>query len=185
MDRNASEILSFWFDEAGSKRWFAKSDAFDAEIRQRFEDVAIRLAAEAGDAVHAWEAAPRSALALIIALDQFPRNMYRDTPAAFAWDKRALPVANRMVDRGDDLKLSQDERAFAYMPFMHSEDLADQDRCVELMDARLDNESNLRHAIAHRNVIRQFGRFPHRNIILGRESTGAEIAFLDKGGYSP
>ncbi len=178
-------ILSFWFTYAGPKKWYAKSDAFDAEIRAKFEALAIDLAASISSGPHKWEGRPDSSLALIIALDQFPRNMYRDTPAAFAWDARALAASNRMIDKGWDLKIPQDRRAFIYMPLMHSEALEDHNRCVELIDSRLDNESSLHHAKAHRSVIEQFGRFPHRNVIIGRDSTEAEIQFLADGGYSP
>ena len=179
------DILRFWYEEAGPKSWFKKSDAFDASVRNRFEDGAIRLAANSGDTRHDWEQTPEGALALIIALDQFPRNMYRDTPAAFAWDDRARLVTKRLVGNGGDLILGQDRRVFAYMPLMHSENLEDQDACVELIDARIDGGTNLQHAISHRKVIEQFGRFPHRNNILGRESTPEEITFLENGGYAP
>mgnify|MGYP000580846544 FL=1 len=178
-------ILSFWFTQSGPKKWYAKSDAFDAEIRAKFESMAIDLAAKTSPGPHPWEDRPESSLSLIIALDQFPRNMYRDTPAAFAWDERARLAAGRMIDKGWDLKISQDRRAFIYMPYMHSEDLDDQNHCVALIDSRLDSESSLHHAKAHRALIEQFGRFPHRNKILGRESTPAEIQFLADGGYAP
>lgn len=179
------DILTFWFDEAGPKRWYQKSDAFDAEIRARFEAAATDAAAAKKAGTHPWEKEPNSALALIIMLDQFPRNMYRGNRAAFAWDDLALSVAEDMTEKGWDLKIPQARRAFVYMPYMHSEDLAVQTRCVELMDSRVDNESNLHHAKEHRKVIERFGRFPHRNEILGRESTPEETAFLKSGGYSP
>lgn len=124
-------------------------------------------------------------MALIIALDQFPRNIYRGTKAAFAFDEAALQHAKVMTDKGWDLKIDQSRRAFVYMPFMHTEDITAQDNCVRLMDARLDNANNLHHAKEHRKVIERFGRFPHRNAILGRESTAEEIAFLKSGGYAP
>lgn len=180
------DILNFWFVESESKDWFKKSDAFDAEIRERFEPVAIDLAANLrARSLHPWEVMPESALALIIALDQFPRNMYRDTIAAFAWDDLALGASSRMVDVGHDLKIDQPRRAFCYMPFMHSEDIANQNRCVDLMDKRLDNKDNHEHAVKHRQLIEKFGRFPHRNDILGRESTIDETMFLKEGGYAP
>jgi len=143
------------------------------------------MAAQSQKSVHDWEQAPDSQLALIIALDQFPRNMYRGTQAAFAWDGLALASAKRMTDKGWDLKIPQDRRSFIYMPFMHSEDLKDQDMSVKLIDSRLDSDSSLHHAREHRKVIRKFGRFPHRNIILGRESRIEELKFLENGGYSP
>lgn len=143
------------------------------------------LAAKLARPPHAWEDRPESTLALIIALDQFSRNMYRGTPAAFAWDLRALGVSERLVEKNWDIKLPQSQRAFAYMPYMHSEDLAMQDKCVDLMDSRIDARDSLQHAEAHRMLIERFGRFPHRNEILGRESTEEEIKFLADGGYAP
>ena len=177
----ADDVLSFWFEEAGPKTWYKKSDAFDALIRQRFEETVLSLATD----VAGWDETPNSLLALIIALDQFPRNIYRDTKAAFAFDDQALRYANIMTAKGWDLKIDQSRRAFAYMPFMHAEEMTAQNECVRLMDMRLDNENNLHHAKEHRKVIERFGRFPHRNAILGRESTAEEIAFLKSGGYAP
>ena len=177
----ADHVLSFWFEEAGPKKWYKKSDAFDALIRQRFEETVLSLATD----VASWDKTPNSLLALIIALDQFPRNIYRETTAAFAFDDRALGHTKTMTHKGWDLKIDQSRRAFAYMPLMHAEDMAAQNECVRLMDMRLDNENNLHHAKEHRKVIERFGRFPHRNAILGRESTAEEIAFLKSGGYAP
>lgn len=176
-----NDILSFWFDEAGPKNWFKQSDAFDAEIRQRFEETTLSLATD----VAGWDETPESSLALLIALDQFPRNMYRGTKAAFAFDAKALAYAQAMTDKGWDLKIDQSRRSFVYMPFMHCETLSAQNDCVRLMDMRLDNASNLHHAKEHRKVIERFGRFPHRNEILGRKNTAEEIAFLKNGGYAP
>lgn len=180
-----ADILTFWFAEAGPQKWYKKSDAFDAEIIERFEDTAINLAAKTAKGPHAWEGRVDSSLALIIALDQFSRNMYRDTPAAFAWDRAARDVTKRMIEKGWDLSLSQDRRAFVYMPLMHAEDIDDQNLCVEMMDKRIDASSSLHHAKAHRELIERFGRFPHRNEILGRESTDEEVQFLASGGYAP
>lgn len=132
-----------------------------------------------------WQSSPESSLALIIVLDQFPRNMYRGTKAAFAWDTKALAAAQAVIDKGWDLKTPQDRRAFIYMPFMHAEDLQAQNQCVSLVDSRLDDPSTLHHAKEHRKLIKRFGRFPHRNAVLGRKSTDAEMRFLNKGGYSP
>lgn len=111
--------------------------------------------------------------------------MYRGTKAAFAFDNRALEQAKAMTDKGWDLKIDQSRRSFVYMPFMHAEDMAAQNECVRLMDMRLDNANNLHHAKEHRKVIERFGRFPHRNAILGRENTAEETAFLKGGGYAP
>lgn len=181
----AQDILAFWFVETDKSFHFKKSDAFDALIRSRFEDYAIELAANMEASPHEWEASPETSLALIIALDQFPRNMYRNTPAAFAWDVKAQRVTKAMIEKGWDLKIEQSRRAFVYMPLMHSEMIADQDLCVDLVDRRLNDQNTLKHAKAHRDVIRQFGRFPHRNEVLGRQSIEAEIIFLENGGYRP
>jgi uncharacterized protein (DUF924 family) len=181
-----SDILTFWFEEIERKLWFNATDAFDAEIRNLFEIDAVTAASSlTGGTPHKWEDTPEHSLALILMLDQFPRNMYRDTPGAFAWDDLALGAAQRMVGQGWDLKIPQDRRAFIYMPYMHAEDLAMQDKCVALCDSRLEDENTLFHAKAHRKMIAQFGRFPHRNKVLGRESHGAERAYLKAGGYVP
>jgi len=133
----------------------------------------------------AWETAPETMLALIIVLDQFSRNMYRGTKAAYAWDKLALGAAQRMVDKGWDLKIDHNRRAFIYMPFMHAEDLAAQNECVRLVDSRLSEADTLHHAKEHRKLIKRFGRFPHRNAVIGRPSTVEEKNFLKEGGYLP
>ncbi len=182
----AKDILDFWFEQAGPTKWYAKSDSFDADIRTKFENFSVDAAAKikrTGE--HNWQENPDTALALIIALDQFPRNMYRDNKGAFAWDAYGLACAQNAVAQGHDLKTGQDRRAFFYMPYMHSEDLAVQDECVRLMDMRLDSESSLFHAKSHRKLVAEFGRFPHRNEILGRDSTNAEKEFLAQGGYAP
>ena len=178
-------ILRFWFIEAGEKNWWKKSDAFDAEIRERFEFDAITLAGQLQSTPHRWESRIDHSLALIITLDQFPRNMYRDTPAAFSWDHLALGAALRMIDKGWDKDTSEKRRQFIYMLLMHSEDLTVQDQCVDLFTHRMNSENNLFHAKAHRDLIKRFGRFPHRNNILGRSSTPEEIEFLAGGGYAP
>lgn len=181
-----TDILDFWYIQSGPKHWFEQSDAFDAEVRARYESVAIDRAASLIRTVpHSWEDSANGALALIIALDQFPRNMYRATPAAFAWDSLSRGVAMRMVASGADLKIPMDRRAFIYMPYMHAEDLDMQNACVRLCDSRLDNSNTLHHAKEHRKVIERFGRFPHRNKILGRKSTAEEQRFLDNNGYAP
>ena len=178
---SSDDILTFWFDEAGPKRWFQQSDAFDAEVRMRFENTVLSLAMDTAG----WNESPNGSLALIIALDQFPRNIYRGNKAAFAFDEKALAYARAMTDKGWDLKIEQSQRAFVYMPLMHAENIEAQNECVRLMDMRLDDANNLHHAIEHRKVIERFGRFPHRNEILGRASTAEEIVFLKNGGYAP
>ncbi len=183
--RTPDEILDFWFSEPARSRWFAKDAAFDDEIRRRFGDAA---AAAAEGRLDAWKAAPESCLALVILLDQAPRNIHRGTPLAFAADARALAVAGQAVDRGFDLRLPADRRWFFYFPFEHSEDLADQRRAMLLFDAWADAHAegpprdyareHFRAVRRHEAIIERFGRFPHRNKILGRESTPAEIEFL-------
>ena len=179
------DILDFWFSDEAEERWFSSTPEFDAVIRERFEEAAVALAAGRFPNP-VWESFADDALALVIALDQFPRNMYRGTARAYAWDPMALGVAQRMVEREQDLALAADRRRFAYMPFMHAEDLAMQERCVELCGERLDDGgATLGHAVTHRDIIARFGRFPHRNDELGRESTAEEIAFLQDGGFNP
>ncbi|MEP6344076.1 MAG: DUF924 family protein [Maricaulaceae bacterium] len=175
------QILDFWFHESGKTKWFKQSDGFDADVRHRFEVLSISLAAQP-------KLVPESSdmgLAMVLCLDQFPRNMYRGTPAAFAWDDKALSCSDYMVEKKWDLKLGQERRAFVYMSYMHAENLAMQKKSVELIDRGLDNENTLFHARAHLKVIEEFGRFPHRNEILGREMTVEEQAYLADGGYRP
>jgi uncharacterized protein (DUF924 family) len=129
-----------------------------------------------------WEATPEGVYALLILLDQFPRNLFRGSPRAFATDAMALAIAERAVARGFDEAIDLPERRFLYMPFMHAEDLGHQERCVELCKES-DDAEGVKHAIVHRDIIRDFGRFPHRNPVLGRETTPEEQAFLDEGGF--
>jgi uncharacterized protein (DUF924 family) len=171
-------IVSFW-REAGPKRWFAKDDAFDAEIRRRF--LAAHEAAARGD-LAGWEATPEGALALLILLDQFPRNMFRGSARAFATDPQARAVASRAILNGHDSHFDE-MRTFFYLPFQHSEDLADQERCITFYQAARDAEG-LKWAELHADIIRRFGRFPHRNAALGRTTTPEERAFLDSGGFA-
>jgi len=183
---NPEDILNFWFVEAGPAKWFKTTDAFDADIRKRFESFCVETAAQLRQSdAHNWQSEPSSILALIIALDQFPRNMYRDTKAAFAFDDLALKLAQTAVEKGFDLKTVQSKRSFLYMPYMHAENLEMQDECIRLVGSRLDGESNLFHARAHRKVIARFDRFPHRNTAIGRQSSQEEIEYLDNGGYTP
>lgn len=174
------EVLKFWFEELGREAWFQKSDATDELIRSRFLKLHERIAGESAEAALT---SPRRALATIILLDQFPRNMFRGTARAFATDNKALEVARGAVERGLDKVLDKDGRAFMYLPFEHSEDLGDQERAVELFTPLGDDEYT-RYAIAHRDIIARFGRFPHRNAILGRPSTPEEEEFLKQPGSS-
>ncbi|ULL00663.1 DUF924 family protein [Bradyrhizobium sp. I71] len=178
-DISPSGILAFW-REAGSERWYARDEAFDAEIRRRF--LALWHKAAAGE-LAGWETSDEGALALVILLDQFPRNMFRGTPQAFASDALARDVARRTIHRGSDRRIDPALLEFLYMPFMHSEHLADQERCVALFEGAGDAES-LRYAREHADIVRRFGRFPHRNRILGRETSPEEQAFLDGGGFA-
>ena len=179
------DILAFWFEEAGPKRWYAVSQDFDNAIRRRFAARIEGAAQCVRCGKHPWADTPEGAFALIILFDQLTRNAWRGSNKAFAFDPLALDLARDMIDRGFDWAIPDERRAFVYMPFMHSESLADQDRCIELAEERLSDKSTLDHAIKHRDVIRQFGRFPYRNEALGRESTPEEIAYLESGGYAP
>jgi uncharacterized protein (DUF924 family) len=177
--RTAEDVLAFWL-AAGQERWFEHDEAFDAAIRQRF--AAIYEDAAAGR-LGAWEDSPESALALVIVLDQFPRNMFRGSARCFATDALARAAAERAIARGFDRKVAMPARAFFYLPFEHSENLADQERAVALMRETGDAEQ-LKWAELHADIIRRFGRFPHRNAVLGRPTTPDEQVFLDGGGFS-
>jgi uncharacterized protein (DUF924 family) len=172
-------IVDFWRD-AGPERWFAKDEDFDATIRQRFGDVYEQAAAGERDA---WIDEPTGALALVILLDQFPRNLFRNSPQAFATDAKALDIARTALKRRDDQVVGEDLNAFLAMPLMHSENLADQEACVAWMD-EIGGEGNRKAAVEHRDIIARFGRFPHRNATLGREPTAEELEFLAAGGFS-
>ena len=173
------DVLEFWFGR-DRKDWFAKNDAFDAELRTRF--LATYESAAAGK-LSDWEATPEGALALTIVLDQFPRNMFRHDPRAFAADATARAVAERAIARGFDSQFPPAERSFFYLPFEHSEAMADQERCCALFRAM--GDADLLHwAELHADIIRRFGRFPHRNAALGRSTTPAEKSFLDNDGFA-
>jgi len=175
-----AEILAFWRN-AGPARWYSRDDAFDAEVRRRFLGLWQRAAA--GE-LSSWETSDDGALALVIVLDQFPRNMFRGDIRTYASDARAREVAHRAIERGADARIDPALREFLYLPLMHSEHLADQLRCIELSSAAGHTES-LKWAEHQANIIRRFGRFPHRNPLLGRATTPEEQAFLDEGGFSP
>ena len=176
--KTPADVFSFWFRELTPKDWFEKNDTLDEAMRKHFAATHLALA---GGELDAWHSSPQDRLAAIIVLDQFSRNMYRGTPLSFATDWLALREARLAVGAGADMAVTADERCFFYLPFEHAEDLAEQDRSVELF-ALLGDENYLDYAERHRAVIRQFGRFPHRNAIIGRESTGAELDYLSKPG---
>jgi len=173
-----SEVLKFWFEEAQPEQWFKKDAAFDAAVRSRFLDLHAELALWSPEELLGDG---RSALAAVIVFDQMSRNMFRDTPAAFASDAVALSLAQEAIARGLDRGFSKAERMFLYLPFEHAEDCRAQARCVELM-ASLDDPELTKWAAAHQGVIDRFGRFPHRNAILGRMSTSEELEFLNQPG---
>ncbi len=181
----ALQVLAFWFGSGAEygvpkKRWFEKDPAFDAQVRRRFANLPQRLAASG-----AWQGTPRESLARIIGLDQFPRHLYRGRARAFAYDQFALQTAKALVEKRWDRRLLPVERMFAYLPFEHSESLADQDRAVELckpLDAFPQTPEVHRYAIRHREIVQRFGRFPHRNAALGRPSTPEEVEFLKQPG---
>ena len=177
-DPRAEAILEFWFrGDVERKEWFSKDPSFDDEIRARF----LSLYEEAaGGAFNAWRDSPRSCLALIVLLDQFPRNMFRGSARVYATDTLALNAARHAVATGYDRALNKTERTFTYLPFEHSENLADQERALELFAGH----PNAEWARRHYEIIKRFGRFPHRNAILGRQSTPAEIEFLKEPGSS-
>jgi uncharacterized protein (DUF924 family) len=179
MPATATEVVSFWRD-AGPDRWFTKDAAFDAQIRERFFD---SYEAAAAGRLSGWEHNASEALALVILLDQFPRNMFRGDARAFATDSLALAVAAGAIVRGFDSQVPAELRSFFYLPFEHSEDLADQERGVAFYKAAGDADG-LKWAEIHADIIRRFGRFPHRNAVLGRTTTPEEQAFLDSGGFA-
>lgn len=200
---SSQDILQFWFGDLNDqstldknpivKRWFIKDKKFDEDIRQRFEEDLIKA-----DQwwYREWEQTPKGALAVIILFDQFSRNIYRGTPKAFEFDLKALTLSLEALHREDDLKLSLIERTFIYMPLEHDEDLASQKLCVKSFQKLVEDSKfrspqntdyfkyNLEYAQKHFEIIKRFGRFPHRNAILGRPSTKEESAFLKTPGSS-
>lgn len=172
----STEVIAFW-RQAGPSKWFNGGKPFDDACRQQFGDAHMAAARREFDG---WMSTPDGALALLLLLDQIPRNIFRGNGHAFATDGLALQHAKQMVEMGLDQQVDSGLRAFVYLPFEHCEDMAMQDRSVELM-ATL-GENSLGYAHAHRNVIKRFGRFPHRNVALGRTSTPEEQKWLDAGG---
>ena len=184
------EVLDFWFGAPGTPvhgtarpEWFRKDAAFDTQVRERFT---AELDAALAGGLADWCADAGGTLALILVLDQFTRNAFRDTPRAFAGDARALVLARGLVARGDDRALGRFPRAFAYLPFEHAEDVAMQEEAVRLYSALAaqhpDAADELDYAVRHRDIVARFGRFPHRNAILGRPSRAEELAFLQQPG---
>lgn len=176
---DALDVLDFWW-LAGPEKWFARDDQFDASIRERFGDL-IGVAAS-GDLAE-WEETPHGTLALLLLLDQFPRNIFRGSAQAFEHDGEALRLAVLAVDRGYDRAFPKAARVFFYLPFEHAEDMQAQERSVDLC-RRLGDQTFYHYALLHMDVIRRFGRFPHRNDVLGRKTTEAEAAYLEDGGFS-
>ena len=172
---SAAEILEFWFAAEVKPLWFASTPEFDEALRERF--LATYRAAATGQ-LEDWERTPLGALALVIVLDQFPLNLFRGQPESFATEAAARAVTDRAIARGFDQEMSPEQRLFLYLPFMHGEALADQERSVRLFQQAAGLEKSLDFARHHRDLIRRFGRFPHRNAILGRESTPQEITYL-------
>jgi len=175
MGFTAEEIIDYWYSPKISKQWFASTAQLDAEIKTKYE--ALWQTASSGELDH-WQASPQGCLALIIVLDQFPLNMYRNRPVSFSTEAKSIEVARHAVEKGFDQILQQEQKAFLYMPFMHSEKLSDQNLSVKLFtEAGLkDNQHFAEH---HRELIRRFDRFPYRNEILGRTSTPEEIEYLN------
>lgn len=176
-----TDILDFWFRETSPDSWFSADSALDSRIRERFADA--HEAAGRG-ALDDWTDTPKGTLALVIVVDQFSRNLHRGTPRAFALDGRARQIALEALDRGDDQALCDVERQFLYLPLQHSESLSDQELSVRLAEERTSLPVFQDFARRHRDIIARFGRFPHRNRILGRESTPEESEFLEQPGSS-
>ena len=177
------EILDYWLDDVGPQGWFDADEAMDAAIRDRFEETWVGAM---DGRFSLWLTYPSGTLAYVILTDQLSRNMFRGTEKAFASDRLALAAAKQAIHKGWDLKIDEPGRWCFYLPMMHSENLCDQERCVRLIHERMPENGPvaLPHAKAHREVIRQFGRFPYRNAALGRESNSAEKAYLVSGGYA-
>ncbi|WP_245622938.1 DUF924 family protein [Kiloniella litopenaei] len=175
------DVLDFWLADGMDRKWFFKDPAFDREVAEKLGPLYER--ASAGEFDH-WAETPKGCLALCILLDQAPRNLFRNDPKTFATDKKALGIAQKAVDKGWHKELPQRERNFILLPFEHSEDLAMQEKSLELYQDMDENPDWLSYAKKHEVIIRRFGRFPHRNKVLGRESTPEEIEFLKQPGSS-
>jgi|SRR3954452_17677998 uncharacterized protein (DUF924 family) len=175
------DVLGFWFSSASRPNWFEKSNAFDAEVRRLLLPVHEQVAS---GRLPAWREHPQGCLASVILLDQVPRNVFRDSLRAFASDPAAQALTKLAIERGYDAGFDKDQRMFLYLPLQHSEDLADQRLSVEINRSRIDDPEYTDYAEGHLRIIQRFGRFPHRNRILGRPSTEEEIEFLKQPGSS-
>jgi uncharacterized protein (DUF924 family) len=180
-----ADIRDFWFVQSGPAKWYKVSAAFDAQMRRQFADLIEHESKALKSGSHPWLEDAEDALALVLLLDQFPRNIWRGSGKAFAFDAQAREVAKRMISKGFDWAIPDDQRAFVYMPFMHSESLEDQDYCIQLAADRLEGNGTHNHALKHREVIARFGRFPYRNKALQRQGTQDEDDYLNSGGYAP
>lgn len=179
MNQNEHEVIEFW-KKAGHESWFKKSDAFDEEIHEKFGDLWQKAAnGELDD----WQKTAEGSLALLLLLDQFSRNMFRNDARAFSCDHKALNIAKNAVKLGFDEKIEKSLRAFFYLPFEHSEDIDDQEQSLKLFK-KLGDDSFYRYAQIHEDIIKRFGRFPHRNGVLHRKTTTEEQKFLDSGGFA-
>ncbi len=184
-DVTPDEVLAFWFTEAGPDKWYVKDEELDHQITERFESIVKKLAGTYERVSNSlWQGGPKDALATIIVLDQFPRNIYRGSAQSFQYDPLALHAAEAAIAAHQDTEVPEQFRSFFYLPFMHSEDLEDQEQCVRLFETRMNNEENLKFAVIHRDIIKKFGRFPHRNELLDRVSTPGETTFLSEGGFA-
>ena len=175
MDNSINEVLDFWYAEENAKKWFNSTESFDEEIKQRFESLWQRAA---DGELSSWESTPNGCLALCIVLDQFPLNMFRGENKSFATEQQSIQVAKAAISKSFDEQIDKERVSFLYMPLMHSEELQDQELSVVCFKKR-DLKDNLKFAQHHRDLIVEFGRFPHRNEALGRESTTAEIEYLN------
>lgn len=179
----ADLVCDFWLNEIGPKGWYVQKDEIDDAVRTRFSSLVDRaLAGELDN----WAGTANGCLALLILLDQFPRNLHRGSAKAFAGDAKARAVARRAVAENKDLDIPEPGRQFFYLPFEHAEDRAEQDWCIALFKARMNlSDEMMMHVEKHREIIYRFGRFPYRNEALGREPTPEETAYLEEGGYTP
>lgn len=180
MHADFKDVITFWFEEVEQKNWFVKNEDFDQLILQRF--MVVHKAVALGECSY-WRDEPEGRLAEIIVLDQFSRNMFRNSAKSFAYDTQALVLSQEAIRCEDDAKLTVEQQAFLYMPFMHSESLAIHEQAIELYD-QPGLENNYQFELAHKAIIEQFGRYPHRNAALGRESTSEEEEFLQQPGSS-